>query len=202
MLKHLILIILPLILISCLSDEEIRMRQLCALDCSGSYSTSYSSDLYMTVNIINEFEYHDILVTIYRTITDEEIELFKENSVYIGSVISKLGSNIILGDGYSYSWWGGENYSDDFGKTSQIYVTSEDYEFQNTEAQYTFEATRTKFESSLRGTLELELSKRAYDESSEDSTDDRSSASFNFTLYRSNRNYYESELPERCPDAY
>ena len=129
------LIIFSIFLSSCISEEERKARQENAFDIAGTYKTTEDSEVQLNFTITNQNVKRDILVQLNRTspLTNQEKEFLsevaKEHGVSAETLTSKPfpttfgGESDFLGLGELIS--GGENISDNFGKTSRFSVCSD-----------------------------------------------------------------------------
>ena len=143
--KHIkyILIILNVFLLGCLSEEEIKARQENAFDLSGTYQTTADSEVQLSFTITNQEGKHDILIQIDRTspLSEKEKEflskLAKEHGIPEETLLTQSFPTSFGGEIYSDSRIdefrkmltegikGGDNISDNFGKTSRFDVCSD-----------------------------------------------------------------------------
>lgn len=118
---------------ACLSEEEKQARRDNVYDISGKYQTVADSEIQFNFEVTNESGKHDIFVTLNRTtpLTDEERELLsklKQDHNLSDETIFNQPTQITFGKGSSIESYfeGGDNISDDFGKSSRFFVCSND----------------------------------------------------------------------------
>ena len=139
--KNLNLLSLCLFLLfsGCISEEEKEVRRGNAFDLSGRYQTLGNSEVDMNFEIVNEEEgNHNIAIALERVgvLVDKEKTFLSELERNHGIVIpleefSNRFFIVALGKGSPFlDFSGGENISDDFGKSSRFFVCSSlsDYE--------------------------------------------------------------------------
>ena len=118
---------------ACISEEEKQARRDNVYDLSGEYQTQVDSEIQFSFEVTNESGKHDIFVTLNRTtpLTDEERELLsklKQDHNLSDETIFNQPTQITFGKGSSIVSYfeGGDNISDDFGKSSRFHVCSSD----------------------------------------------------------------------------
>ena len=124
------------LLSACLSDEEKQARRDNAYDISGKYQTVEESEIQFSFEVTNESGKHDIFVTFNRItpLTDEERELLsklKQDHNLSDETILAQPTQITFGKDsasatLNHYFKGGDNISDDFGKSNRFYVCSND----------------------------------------------------------------------------
>ncbi len=128
--KVLFVVALSAFLSGCLSPEEQQARRDNAFDINGTWQTTKDSELQLNFEIINQQEKSDILVTLTRTspVTEEEKQLLskakKEHGINSEDILNPP-TQITLGEEPNplvKALSGGENISDNFGKSSRFYV--------------------------------------------------------------------------------
>lgn len=119
---------------ACVSDKEKTVRRENAFDINGSYRAELGGRDGLNFQIINEKGHHDIVIKLNREGHFKENEkkflarLEQDHGIKINdNMLFEKSKKIILGKGY---FWlndvqrGGENISDNFGKTSKFFVCS------------------------------------------------------------------------------
>ena len=138
------LMIFSSFLSGCLSEEEKQARRDNAFDISGSWQTEASSEVQFTFEITNQTEKYDISVTLTRTspVTEKEKQLLQKAKTDHGIASEDIlnpPTQITFGgepDPFGDYLDGGENISDNFGKSSRFYVCGDnpaEYESTKTE---------------------------------------------------------------------
>ena len=139
------LTILSVFLFGCLSEEEKQARRDNAFDISGSWQTEESSEVQLNFEITNQTKKHDILVTLTRTspVTEKEKQLLQKAKTDHGITSEDIlnpPTQITFGEETNpldTALDGGENISDNFGKSSRFHVCADsppEYESTKTEA--------------------------------------------------------------------
>ncbi|MCY4643525.1 MAG: hypothetical protein OXB88_02810 [Bacteriovoracales bacterium] len=131
----------------CLSEEEIASRRDHAFDLTGSYEAILlDSGIGLDLHIVNEEGNHDILISMNRRgsfLSDEELaflsKLERKHQVSLSEErFLRNSSSIEIGKGRSFmDFDGGENISNDFGKSSRFNICSEDVQTKKIKAQIT-----------------------------------------------------------------
>ena len=123
-----LLVVLGVFLVGCLSPEERKARQDNAFDISGNYQTVEDSEEQFQFEITNQNAKHDIFVKLNRdSLTDKEKKLLSklktEHSLTSDDILNPPTEMTFGGSGSSeLDLDGGDNISDDFGKTSKFFV--------------------------------------------------------------------------------
>lgn len=139
-----ILIVLSIFLSGCLSEEEIKARQENAFNLSGTYQTTGASEVQFNFTVTNQEGKHDILVQVNRTspLSDKEkgflSGLVKEHGIPERPLMAQpfpttFGANPdnVMLDTLEKAIEGGDNISDNFGKTSRFRVCSDSSEYES-----------------------------------------------------------------------
>lgn len=127
----LLLLFISYFLYGCsVSKEEKEARRENAFDLNGSYQTIAYSEVSLHFDITNENGKSDILVVLDRIgdLTEKEKRFLSEleNGHDIVITPETLLNQLVLGKGRSFiDFTGGENISDNFGKTSKFNVCSD-----------------------------------------------------------------------------
>ena len=130
-----ILIIFSVFLSGCLSKEERKARQENGFDISGDYKTVEDvedpSEVQLEFTIINQNVKHDIFVQLNRisplTMEEKEFlsELAKDHGVSVETLTAQPFPKTFGGESGLLDLDGGDNISDDFGKTSKFNVCAD-----------------------------------------------------------------------------
>ena len=110
---------------ACISQEEADARRSWAFDLQGNYQGAESS-----LVVENESAKHDVLVTLDRS-GPFSGELVLLERIHSDELRDALRSRVVLGQGLdelTERFQGGDNYSDDFGRSSSIRVASRSYQ--------------------------------------------------------------------------
>jgi hypothetical protein len=146
---------------ACASEDEILRRQENAFNLEGVYATTeLDSDQAMLIEIVNENERHDILMTIERTssFSEKELKLFERHSIDPVELTDSFGEKMILGEGAQNSAAGGEAISSDFGQSTDVSVHSKTKKTGDKSISYSFRAKIKKDDYVLKGRLTLVIS--------------------------------------------
>ena len=156
---------LSILLFGCLSEEEKQARRDNAFDISGSWQTEESSEVQFNFEITNQTAKHDISVTLTRTnpVTEKEKQLLQKAKTDHGITSEDIlnpptqitfgGESDPLGDYLD----GGDNISDNFGKSSKFYVCDDNpAEYESTKTKTGKKAIKIKTLYCLSGTIKKE----------------------------------------------
>lgn len=149
--------------IGCASEAEKQERKENAYDVSGAYkaSTSSDSEVGLSFEIKNESGRHDILIQLDRLepYTTKEAKFLEASGIDAQQVFDHFGSSLTLGAGYNPDHVvGGENVSKDFGESSQFFVCTSPYEYdERSKITYCLSGVVHKDGESLKGALQLRL---------------------------------------------
>lgn len=168
-------------LTGCLSDDEKKARRAWAFDIAGEYDEARDAEgAGGEVEIINEQDKVDVRVVFRRG------ELYEGEQAWLDLIAdddrrAEVAAEIVLGEGLNsieYDLVGGENISDDFGKSStvtvsgpKIDVTPKSDDATDGKLHYMLKATIDNGSAELRGTLSLHYSDRRPDGDTEDDDD-------------------------------
>lgn len=146
---------------SCASNDEKAVRRENAFNVAGTWTTCGTlSEIPMTITIENEKGRHNVVLTITRSgsLTAKEKSFYEQLGIDIARLPKSLTETIVIGQGRQYSLDGGENISDDFGKTSRIEAYSDDYAYDgSTKIRHFIRAEITKSSFILKGELVIEV---------------------------------------------
>lgn len=158
--KNFFTLIILILLTACgVSPEEKELRRANAFDISGSYIVSDADKNQMnSLNIINESDRSNVFVQISRNnFTKAEEAAFDRQKISLNDV-ENLRLNLTIGKGKPIDLSGGENISKDFGKSTRVYVVTNNQEGKkigNFSVNYSFYGTMLKDSDIITGKLTL-----------------------------------------------
>ena len=167
---YLILISFSFSFYGCLSEEEIQSRQDNAFDLSGLYETVEESQVSLSLKVINEDGVHDIYVILERKsdYTKEEeafLSKLEENyKIHKGELLATSKRFVTLGKESGILraiFYGGDNVSSNFGKTSKFNICSKPIHSQKSNKVEPIEANRKNVKLQIEYCLSGEVNQES-----------------------------------------
>lgn len=153
-------LLLPIVLIGCLSEEEIADRRKDAFDLSGAWLDPATEAGTLQLTVVNEQGKYDVRVTARRPyLSTAETALLAQHGIPLPALTQAAASGQVLGAGFSAQV--GEVQSDDGGATSELEVQGPAQTFGDRSLRYRLRATIAKNDFVLRGTLTAEVTWQA-----------------------------------------
>lgn len=145
----------------CASKEEKEARRNNAFDLEGSYAATQKggSDVDMVINIQNESGRFDIRATLDRDqLVEKEVRFLEAKGIDPDHVLQTFRKKrMVFGEGYNEPFEGGENISDDFGRTSRFSICSNSTQFdQRRFYRYCLAGRVRKQDFIIQGQIKLE----------------------------------------------